>query len=76
MAILRQTPSCPFCEKPIATAVYRNQSDLPISMQIIGDSFVRWDYIECGCEGSMKAKEEFAAGFIGFSIETKKNEEK
>lgn len=39
MAVYRETPKCPICGKPTAKSVYDTKSE------IIGDRFIRWDYI-------------------------------
>lgn len=50
MALYREYPKCPFCKKVIAKGVYKDQSNLPVSMQIIGDTFIRWEYEKHECE--------------------------
>ena len=40
MAVYRPTPICNYCGKAIAKAIYRDESDLPISMQLIGDTLL------------------------------------
>jgi hypothetical protein len=50
MARYREAPKCPFCGKVIAKAKYRNQSDLPASMRLIGDTFEGWEYEEHECK--------------------------
>ena len=45
--IYREPPCCIFCGKVIAEAVYHQQpKDTPLMELFIGDSFVRWEYIE------------------------------
>lgn len=44
MARYREAPKCPFCGKVIAKAKYRDQSNLPLQMQLIGDTFEGWEY--------------------------------
>ena len=56
MAVYRPTPTCSYCGKAIAKAIYKDQSDLHISMQLIGDTFIRWDYTQCKCKGAKKAR--------------------
>jgi len=56
MAVYRTTPTCKYCGKAIAKSIYRDQSDLPISMQLIGDTFIRWGYTQCKCKGAKKAR--------------------
>jgi len=58
MAVYRPTPICNYCGKAIAKAIYRDESDLPISMQLIGDTFIRWDYTQCKCKGAKKSRKE------------------
>ena len=55
MAIYRAHPKCPFCGKVIAKAKYKDQSDIPMSMRLIGDTFIGWEYDNHEC----KEKEEF-----------------
>ncbi len=50
MAMHRRTPKCPYCKVPIGTPVYQDQSHLPVNQQIIGDTFLRWEYIEHECK--------------------------
>jgi hypothetical protein len=50
MAVARLAPKCPFCEKVIAVAVNRNQSDIPSQLRIIGDDFVTWKYLDHTCK--------------------------
>ena len=50
MARHRQPPECPFCGKVIAKAKYRDQSNLPIQLQLIGDTFEGWAYEDHECE--------------------------
>jgi len=50
MAIYREAPKCPFCGEVIAKAKYRDQSDLPVSVQLIGDTFEGWEYEEHSCK--------------------------
>jgi len=52
--IYREAPKCPFCGKVIAKAKYKDQSDLPLSMQIIGDTFEYWEYEKHECEEQKK----------------------
>ena len=49
MAVHRTTPTCPDCGQPIAKGIYRNDKDLPSMLRIIGDNFVRWEYIPHHC---------------------------
>jgi hypothetical protein len=58
MAIFRPTPKCPYCGEVIAKAVYIDQSKIPSMMRLIGDTFIRWDYITHTCEGTKKAEAE------------------
>ena len=58
MAVYRPTPTCPYCGKIIAKGVYKNQSKIPSMLRVIGDTFIRWDYIEHTCEGKKKADKE------------------
>lgn len=56
MAVYRETPKCIHCGKPIAKGIYNNYEDLPRSMRPYGDSFIRWEYKECNCKESKKAR--------------------
>lgn len=47
MALFRKTPTCPFCNKVIAEAVIDTES------KIIGDNFIRWNYIKHDCYKKM-----------------------
>jgi hypothetical protein len=58
MAVYRKTPACPYCGKIIAKAVYKNQSHIPFMFRVIGDTFIRWDYIKHNCKGKRKADKE------------------
>jgi len=56
MAVQRIIPTCFYCGKPIAEAVYENQSDLPSVMRRIGDTFRFWKYKKCNCSKSKAAR--------------------
>lgn len=56
MAVQRITPTCAYCGKPTAEAVYDNQSDLPSVMRLIGDTFRFWKYKKCKCKQSKAAR--------------------
>jgi len=43
MAVVRANPKCPKCNGVIH-AIYKDQSDLPLIQQIIGDTFIKWDW--------------------------------
>ena len=43
MAVWRDTPVCPYCDK-IINGIYEDQSNIPINQQTIGDRFIRWDW--------------------------------
>lgn len=58
MAVARPVPKCQYCGKPIAKGIYKDESDVPFFMRIIGDTFIRWDYKECNCKGARKARKE------------------
>ena len=58
MAIMRTAPTCAHCGAVIATAIYQDQSDIPPIMRIIGDTFIRWDYIYHECEAGKKFAEQ------------------
>lgn len=50
MAIIRRTPTCHLCGAKIAKAVYKDQSKLPLQLRVIGDTFIRWEYIKHDCK--------------------------
>jgi hypothetical protein len=50
MARYRPTPKCPYCGAEIARAVYKDQSKIPLMQRLIGDTFIRWDYIKHNCK--------------------------
>lgn len=56
MAVHRPVPTCSYCGKPTAIAVYQDQSDLPMSMRLIGDTFRFWNYKICKCKGAKAAR--------------------
>ena len=58
MAVARPTPTCPYCGKPTATGKYKDQSNIPQLMRIIGDTFLGWDYKDCNCKGAKKSRKE------------------
>ncbi len=58
MAIQRTVPKCPYCGDVIAKGVYRDQSNIPFMQRLIGDSFIRWDYIKHSCPGKIEADEQ------------------
>jgi hypothetical protein len=58
MAIHRETPTCPFCGKPTAKAIYKDQSNVPWFMQMIGDTFIRWEEIKHSCKGMKQFEKE------------------
>jgi len=43
MAIARPTPTCPYCGKPTAKGIYKDESDMPSFFRLIGDTFIRWE---------------------------------
>lgn len=51
MAIVREAPKCIVCGKENAKAVYKDQSNLPDSMVVYGDTFLYWKPMTCGCDG-------------------------
>ena len=46
----RITPIYPFCSKPIAKAVYDIQKNIPPSMRMYGDNFIRWEFKKHNCK--------------------------
>lgn len=61
MAVARPTPTCPYCGKIIAKGVYKNQSGIPFMLRVIGDTFLRWDYIKHTCKGKREADKKMKA---------------
>jgi len=58
MAIARPTPTCPYCGKPTAKGIYKDESDMPSFFRLIGDTFIKWEYKKCNCKGAKKARKE------------------
>ena len=50
MAVYRPTPTCENCGEPIAKAIYEDESFLPPNQRLIGDTFLRWEYIDHNCK--------------------------
>lgn len=46
--VFRETPKCPFCGAEIAFAVHEDKG-------IIGDSFVKWEFMQHMCDEKSKA---------------------
>lgn len=44
MALFRETPKCPICNKEIAKQIIDTES------KVIGDNFIRWEYLEHKCK--------------------------
>lgn len=72
MAVYRATPTCPYCGEVIAKGVYKNQKNIPFQFRLIGDTFIRWDYIEHTCEGKEKADQEIKKSIDELLAEAKK----
>ena len=51
MALHRDPPTCIFCGKIIAKARYQDQSNIPMQMRLIGDTFIEWVYSKHECKG-------------------------
>lgn len=49
MALYRENPKCHKCGGVIK-GIYKDQTDIPVSMRIIGDTFIRWDWQNHKCE--------------------------
>lgn len=47
--VLRQNPKCHLCGEDIK-GIYKDQSDTPAHLRIIGDTFLRWDYAGHKCK--------------------------
>lgn len=51
MAIInREVPRCSICGSRIARAIFKNESMLPGCMKTLGDTFIRWEYIDHDCD--------------------------
>lgn len=61
MAVARTAPKCFKCGKS-EIGIYRDQSHIPLNMQIIGDTFIRWEH-DGKCIGETKEYIEFIKGF-------------
>ena len=46
MAVYRETPKCPYCNKPIAKAIHKKQNPYNPAY---GDSFIMWNYKRHWC---------------------------
>ena len=51
MAVHRNTPKCPFCNEPVAKAIYNKRTK-----NFVGDTFIRWQYFDCNCVKSKALK--------------------
>lgn len=56
MAIFREDPKCIFCNKVIGKVKYKDQSDIPLMLQTIGDTFEGYEYEDHECEEMKKFK--------------------
>lgn len=56
MAVARPVPTCRHCGRPVAKGVYENQEGVPSIMRKIGDTFIRWEFYECDCDGAKKER--------------------
>jgi len=54
MAIARQPPRCTICGEVVAKGIYKNQSHLPPTMRVFGDTFLRWEPIRHNCKGAQE----------------------
>jgi len=52
MAVQRNIPTCPFCGKKIAKAIYRKH--LPWESPFYEDDFIEWKYIKHNCKERKK----------------------
>ncbi len=59
MALRRIVPTCYHCGEEIAKAVYKDQSKIPSLMRVIGDNFLRWDYISHKCKKYESTKSKY-----------------
>lgn len=51
MAIQRQIKKCPKCGEPYR-AIYKNESNFPMQLKTIGDTFIRWDFEGHKCKSN------------------------
>lgn len=58
MAVARPIPKCSYCGKSTAEGIYKDESNVPSFLRIIGDTFIRWKHKECNCKGAKKARKE------------------
>ena len=58
MAVFRKPPTCSYCGKIIGRAITDQQRDVPKSQRIIGDNFIRWEYVNHSCPKKRKAEKE------------------
>ena len=58
MAVARPIPTCSYCGKSTAEGIYKDESDVPSFLRIIGDTFIMWEHKECNCKGAKKARKE------------------
>ncbi len=72
MAVYRPTPACPFCGEAIAKGIYKDQSNTPPQFKIIGDTFIRWEYIPHTCAGKEKNDEKVKKEMSKLTAEFKK----
>jgi len=56
MAVIRKIPSCPFCDEPIAKAIHKDFTGYPLEQIVIGDNFIRWEWLDHKCTKESKMK--------------------
>lgn len=59
MAVYREPPTCPFCGKVIAEAIYKDYSGYSIMQVPCGDSFERWKFKKHSCKEAKEYWENF-----------------
>ena len=69
MAVHHTAPTCPFCGKPTAEGIYRDESNIPSFMRIIGDTFIGWTHKDCNCKEAKKARKAHAKQIKAWSKE-------
>lgn len=55
MAVYREAPKCPHCGEDIK-AIHKDESHLPWYQQIIGDTFIEWDFRGHKCKNISSEK--------------------
>ena len=67
MAVHRETPKCFFCGEITHEAQYTDQSNLPLGLQVFGDTFIGWKDLKHTCKGM----EDFRKGLVETDLKSK-----